>query len=598
MNIITNHKITFGQYIKSLISEYRIYFTAIVLIALFASIFEINVSFQIRKILDSIVIHHNEAINTLLITFIIYKLMQHGVYFIRRLFDIKYKPSMYVKVINDMYQRVMMHSLHWFESHLSGEISNKISDSESFNQITTSFFRVLADTLLVIMGMIFVFQVNTTSALIIMFFIIIYGPIMFILLKKQLSIQENFISTRQKVFGIINDSFVNIFGIKIIGNLSYETKNHLQPAFQKVAEADKKSRKFDAYFVDSTDTILITLMSSVQIYALSILYKNGIITPGDFTFVMMTTLGIHKYLESLVENLLFNVNPAIAQFKTSFDFINSPIDIMESTNPVKPETIKGDIKFENVCFSYKSKSNSNQNAIYNQKNVLENLNLHIKPHERIGIVGLSGAGKTTLIKCLIRYFDINDGNLLIDDHKISEIPQDLLRRNISIIPQDITMFHRSILDNLKIAKHEASFEEIIEACKMAKIHDDIMLMNDKYDSIVGERGVKLSGGQRQRIAIARAILKNAPILILDEATSALDTPTEKLIQKSLDDMFQNMKSTTLVIAHRLSTLLSMDRIVVLEKGRIVESGSHEELIDIDGIYKKLWDSQTNGFINK
>jgi ATP-binding cassette subfamily B protein len=581
-----NSNMTIGQYIKSIISEYRIYFSALIIIAIAAAIFEISVSFQIRKILDSIAFNNGVEIGFLLIAFIFYKLMQHGVYFIRQLFDIKYKPSLYIKVIDDMYQRAMMHSMHWFESHLSGEISNKISDCDSFNPIVTNLFRIVVDVMLIFIGMIFVFRVNVISASIILIFILIYAPVMSFLIKKQLVIQGNFVKARQKIVGMINDSFVNIFGIKVIGNLDYEMKHHLCPSFNIAKEADKNNRRFDAYFVDATDTILIMLMSGVQIYMLNFLYKNGSITLGDFTFIMIMTLGMHKYLESVIENLLFNVNPAIAEFKTSFNFINSPVDLIDIENIKQPEKIFRDIKFENVYFSYKG----------NNKEVLKNFNLHIKQHEKIGVVGLSGAGKTTMIKCLLRYFDINSGNLLIDNYNIAEMSQEFLRANISIIPQDITMFHRSVLDNLKIAKHDASLDEIIEACKKAKIHEDIMLMDKQYNSIVGECGVKLSGGQRQRVAIARAILKDASILILDEATSALDTPTEKLIQKSLDEMFNSIKATTIVIAHRLSTLLNMDRIIVLESGCIVESGNHKKLIALDGKYKKLWDAQVGGFL--
>ena len=184
--------------------------------------------------------------------------------------------------------------------------------------------------------------------------------------------------------------------------------------------------------------------------------------------------------------------------------------------------------------------------------------MHIKAGERIGIVGTSGAGKTTLIKCLFRYFNLQSRAILVDGYDISQVTEELLRSNISVIPQDITMFHRSILENLQLAKYDATLPEIEEACKEARIHDDILRMPNGYHSIVGERGVKVSVGQRQRVAIARAILKNAPILILDEATSALDSATEALIQKSIDEILETSNATTIVVAHRLSTLLHMD----------------------------------------
>ena len=196
------------------------------------------------------------------------------------------------------------------------------------------------------------------------------------------------------------------------------------------------------------------------------------------------------------------------------------------------------------------------------------------------------------MKCLLRYFDVDSGDVLIDGQSISQLKQTSLRSHIAIIPQDITMFHRSIFDNLALAKPGVTLEAMQNACRQAKIHADIMAMPKQYDTIVGERGVKLSGGQRQRIAIARAILKDAPILILDEATSSLDTPTEQLIQHSIDTILEKSRATVIAIAHRLSTLKHMDRIIVLDKGKIVEQGSHQGLIrKKDGHYKKLWDMQ-------
>lgn len=247
--------------------------------------------------------------------------------------------------------------------------------------------------------------------------------------------------------------------------------------------------------------------------------------------------------------------------------------------------VKGDIKYQDVTFRYSSGST-----------IFDNFTLHIKSGERIGIVGTSGAGKTTLIKCLLRYFNLQSGTILVDRYDISQVTEESLRNNISVISQDITMFHRSILENLQLAKYDATLQEIEEACKKAKIHDDIEKMPNGYHSIVGERGVKVSGGQRQRIAIARAILKNAPILILDEATSALNSPTEVLIQKSINEVLETTNATTIVIAHRLSTLLHMDRILVFERGKIVKDGTHTMLINKGGIYKTLWDAQIGGFL--
>jgi ATP-binding cassette, subfamily B, bacterial len=206
-------------------------------------------------------------------------------------------------------------------------------------------------------------------------------------------------------------------------------------------------------------------------------------------------------------------------------------------------------------------------------------------------VGTSGAGKSSLVALLLKYFSLQEGRILIDGKDISHYSSDSLREQIAVIPQDIMLFHRSVFENIHYGKASATKEEVFAAAKVANIHDFIMKLQDRYDSMVGEHGLKLSGGQRQRIAIARAILKNAPILILDEATSSLDTKTERLIQESLNKLFQHSNTTIIAIAHRLSTIRNMDRVIVLENGSIKEEGSHEELIKKGAFYQKLWEMQ-------
>jgi ATP-binding cassette subfamily B protein len=230
------------------------------------------------------------------------------------------------------------------------------------------------------------------------------------------------------------------------------------------------------------------------------------------------------------------------------------------------------------------------------KNVFENFNLEIEPKTKVGLVGYSGGGKSTLINLLMRFFDIEEGNggIEIDGNDIREVTQESLRQNIAYIPQDPILFHRSIRENIAYGNLKATEEEIIEASKKASCYDFIMELENKFDTLVGDRGVKLSGGQRQRIAIARAILKDSPILILDEATSSLDSITEREIQTALKNLMNN--KTVIAVAHRLSTLNYMDRIVVLDKGKIVEDGTREELLATEGLFKKMWDMQKDGVI--
>jgi ATP-binding cassette subfamily B protein len=545
------------------------------------------IEYQIKEIIDSITNNPTDDVFLLIILFVVYQLMHHGVWFIIRIFDIRYKPEILKEVVEGAYKKTVTHSLHWFDSHLSGEIASKITDlQDAIITILTVTNRSLSNATSVIIGIVFLFFVNYMVAVVLIAFVLIYVPILSILLKKQMRLQEECAKARQESSGIINDSISNIFGIKIIGNVWTELKMKLVPSVDKWKSWDRKTRSYDAYYVDMSDTIMVVTMGAVQIWLLAYLYQIGQITAGDFAFAAMVMLHTHWEIDQILEDILFYINPKMAIIRSSFNFINSKVDVVDAKTAKILAEVKGDIKYENVKFSYDGPTT-----------IFENLNLHIKAGERIGIVGTSGAGKTTLIKCLLRYFNLQEGRVLIDGQDITSLTQESLRANISLIPQDITMFHRSILENLQVAKYDATFDEIQDACKKARIHDEIEKMPKGYNSIVGERGTKMSGGQKQRIAIARAILKNAPILILDEATSALDTPTETLIQESINEVLKFSHATTIAIAHRLSTLLNTDRILVFDKGRIIEDGTHAELIAKGGVYTKLWNAQVNGFLS-
>ncbi|WP_342278316.1 ABC transporter ATP-binding protein [Candidatus Tisiphia endosymbiont of Myopa tessellatipennis] len=551
-----------------------------------ASLFNMFVNYQIKEIIDTIAKDPKIDVTLLLWLFVLYKMMNHGTFFIVRLFDIKYKPAMLAEIIESTYGKTIRHSLHWFDSHLSGEIASKITDfQDGIITIITVLNRSLVQLVTIVSGIIFLFMMNYKIAGVVIAFLVVYVPIMSVLLKKQGQLQEEYVKARQEAVGIINDSVANISGIKIIGNVWTELKLKLLPAIDKWKGWDRKTRQYDAYYVDLIDSILLTILAAAQIWLLAYLYKTEQITAGEFAVTIAITFNIEWAIDQLLDSIIFSINPKIAAIKSSFNFIHTISDVTDAENAKLLPRVKGDIKYQDVTFRYSSGST-----------IFDNLTLHIKPGERIGIVGTSGAGKTTLIKCLLRYFNLQSGYIFVDGYDISQVTEESLRSNISVIPQDITMFHRSILENLQLAKYDATLQEIEEACKKAKIHDDIERMPNGYHSIVGERGVKVSGGQRQRIAIARAILKNAPILILDEATSALDSPTEALIQKSINEVLETTNATTIVIAHRLSTLLHMDRILVFERGKIVEDGTHTMLITKGGIYKTLWDAQIGGFL--
>lgn len=306
------------------------------------------------------------------------------------------------------------------------------------------------------------------------------------------------------------------------------------------------------------------------------------ITIADGAYIVAAANSVNSAFNKITR-LLIRYSSDYTRVKKAYDSIIIERKIVDKPHAKKLKINRASIEFDNVDFAY------------GKNKVLKKFNLKIKPSERVGLVGLSGAGKTTLCNLLLRMYDVDNGAIKIDGTDIRDIKQESLLKNISYVPQDTTLFNRSILENIRFARPNATKAQVIAAAKKANIHDFISKLPDGYNTLVGNNGIKLSGGQRQRISIARALLKNAPILILDEATSALDSKNEIMIQKSLQHAMRG--KTTLVIAHRLATLRNVDRIIVIKDGKIIESGPHKELLKCHGPYCSLWKMQTAGFIS-
>jgi len=274
---------------------------------------------------------------------------------------------------------------------------------------------------------------------------------------------------------------------------------------------------------------------------------------------------------------------SFADAEEMVEILNTPHDIKDAPGAAALRVTNGQIQFRDVSFSF-----------HETREVLHKINLTVNSHEKIALIGPSGAGKSTIVKLLFRLYDVSDGSVLIDGRPINRVTQESLHANLSLVPQDPILFHRSLMENIRYGRRNATNKEVVEAARLAHCVDFIEELPNKYETFVGERGIKLSGGERQRVAIARAILKNAPILVLDEATSSLDSRSEMLIQDALKKLMKG--KTVIVIAHRLSTIRQMDRIVVFEKGRIIDTGTHEELLAKGGLYNQLWNLQAGGFL--
>ena len=382
------------------------------------------------------------------------------------------------------------------------------------------------------------------------------------------------------MIGELVDSLANHSNVRIFSRKLYENFR-MVPFFSKQKKAYTATYLY-GMLLSCIQGGLIAIMMAFSVFFLVYLYGKSLVTIGDFALILglaMETGHMMWFTMSEVDEF----NKAVGRCKQSLTSLMLPLEIRDQPNAGTLNCPHGKIVFNNVKFHYKD------TAL-----LFQNKSVEISPGQKVGLVGYSGGGKSTFVHLILRFYDVTDGAILIDDQDIRDVTQDSLRENIAMIPQDPSLFHRSLRENIRYGRINATDEAIIAAAKKAHAHEFIEQLPQAYDSLVGERGVKLSGGQRQRIAIARAILKNAPILILDEATSQLDSVTERVIQASLWELMQN--KTTIVIAHRLSTLLHMDRILVFDKGKIIEDGTHHELLAKNELYKRLWDAQVGGFL--
>ncbi|HNY25562.1 MAG TPA: ABC transporter ATP-binding protein [Alphaproteobacteria bacterium] len=382
--------------------------------------------------------------------------------------------------------------------------------------------------------------------------------------------------------GKIVDSISNFSIVKLFSGSKIE-KSYMEPVRTKVIR-DSIHSSFMQRLFWVPQVFLWDIMFGITMFLCAKLYMSGHIKVSEIVFTVSIYTTVMEYIDGMVEQIP-NLVDVKASAQQAYEELIEPIEIRDSHNATDLHIKKGVIEIRNVSFSY------------GKRKVLDDLSLIIKPGEKVGIVGSSGAGKTTIVNLLMRFYDPSRGAIFIDGQNIKKVKQDSLRNNITFIPQEPSLFNRTLFENIAYGKHNATLKEVRCAAKQAIADDFIMKTSKKYESMVGDRGTRLSGGQRQRVVIARAFLKNAPILMLDEATSALDSETEAVIQKSFEELSKGR--TTIAIAHRLSTLRNMDRIIVLDKGKIAESGKHSSLIKKrKGIYAKLWKMQSGGFIKE
>lgn len=491
-------------------------------------------------------------------------------------------PPMKAHMRAKMFDYVQLHSYGYFQEKLSGSLSNKVLDMvRGFeNMFVCISFTFLPIIITAAISIFLLWTVHYWFALFVAFWFITYLGITGIYSLKCIKVSDEHSEVNSLLSGKIVDTFRNMATVRLFARRKYENDYLDRYQKQEVKKATTLSKEL--LKVHIFQGIASTILFSLSLILFIQTWQYGWVTVGDFTFVMSTTFSLLILTWWTAEQFVVFFKD-LGLSRQALSLVNVSHEITDAPDAKQLIVTEGRIEFNNVTFNYAPHKN-----IFYEKNIV------IEPGENIGLVGLSGSGKTTFVHLMLRFFDIQSGKILIDGQNIAEVTQSSLREQIAMIPQDTMLFHRTLMENIRYGNIDATDQEVIEASKKAACHEFIDDLPEKYNSIVGEGGVKLSGGQRQRIAIARAILKKAPILILDEATSALDSATERLIQDSIWELMQGR--TTIVIAHRLSTLARLDRILVFEDGEIVESGTHDELLEKEGHYASLWELQSDGLI--
>ena len=562
---------------------YKLWFFLTVFIVVSAAILNQSTSYLYKLIVDAA-----EAGNTNEVVF--YALLYPAAILIVQLLfrlssvtGIRYITPVMKHCSDVLTEYTLQHSQSYYSNRFSGSILTKFGNVVGgIGQIVPDFFwNILGSFTSFVVAFAFMLTVDLYVAGIFLVLVLVMTVLNFKLSPKKRVLSRDHAAARSKLVGRTADVLTNVSAARQYVGLEQEL-SHLKDLTTGRLEAHQRTWKYSEK-TRLINALVLFFATSAMFYILVNSWRAGEATTGELVLIL-TLVSQVAYNLTTIGKIFDSFSQAFGEMEEGLDdiFIDHEITNHPNTQPL--HTNNGTITFANTTFAYDSQT------------IFDNLNLDIKPGERIGLVGPSGAGKSTLVSLLLRQHDLTSGAILIDNQNIAEVTQDSLRSNIALVPQEPMLFHRTIRENIMYGKPDATHEEMVQAADRAQARDFIEALPEQYDTLVGERGVKLSGGQKQRVAIARAMLKEAPILVLDEATSALDSESEVAIQKALESLMEN--KTVIAVAHRLSTLRKMDRILVIDQGKIVEDGTHDSLANAGGLYAKLWEHQAGGFVGE
>lgn len=575
--------LTFWSFLKRITKDVRFYLGIALFLSLFAFWGNLTKIF-VRNILLALE-NFNPSTQTILgalflpvLFYLVFSFAARGFAVVREyLFDKKINPSLREKTDKILFDKLYNQSYSFFKKNMSGDVFSHAISLKNNVVAAISAVGYIVGSVFMLLATLFVVNLINMRIFAIIFIWLFVQFLIFLKWRKDNNVfQKNITLEQSKTQGILFDSLKNISVLKHFQSKKYNDKKISKQYSSEIRRRweHAKGKLIMNLKSKSLEFFLINfLLFSYSIY----LFSRGEILVADIAYLFMLIPTLVSRIEELM-NKFSQLYGIVGSSNFSLSLIYSPMTIKESKTAKNLVVKKGKIEFRNVSFSY------------GKTKILEKFSLIINPKEKVGVVGLSGAGKTTLMNLLLRNYDVSSGGIFVDGQNVREVKIDSLNKSIGLVPQHPLLFNRSILENVKIASPSASSKKILESCKLSGVHNFASIRKEKYSAIVGDEGLKLSGGERQRVALSRVFLKHFPILIVDEATSSLDSKTESLIWKNFENVLKD--KTCLVISHRLSTLKNMDKIIVLDKGKIIEQGTHEGLLKKKGMYWVLWNEQT------